>query len=279
MKKAAVINDLSGFGKCSLSAAMAVLSVCGVQPCAVPTAILTNQTGYPKFQCVDFTAHMRAYIDIWKSAHAEFDGIYSGYIANEAQIGFISDFINEFKTEKTLVLVDPVMGDNGRVYGGYSSDMCRKMAMLTNKADMITPNLTELCILAQKDYGAVSRLALEEKAACIEEMAHGLIEQGCRTVAVTGVVESAFVYNYVFTESEKFSCRSEYYGTGFSGTGDLFASAIFAKTLCGESMETALNTAVEFIGRSVADTVKNRDFDPNDGVEFEKNLMYLKERC
>lgn len=274
-KKAAVINDLSGFGKCSLSAATAVLSVCGIQPCAVPTAIFTNQTGYPKYRCVDFTEHLGAYTEIWKNDHVRFDGIYSGYIANEAQIDFIIDFIHTFKTKDTLVLVDPVMGDNGKIYKSYNSEMCRKMGSLVKKADMITPNLTELCILSNKDHDMISRLPIRERIKAIKEMANRLIQQGCRAVVVTGIINGKYVYNYLFSENEELVSRSRYYNVSFSGTGDLFASAFFAKLLCGDNCENALKSAACFIERSVADTITYQSFDPNDGVEFEKNLIYL----
>ena len=102
-KKAAVINDLSGFGKCSLNAAIAVLSAFGIQPCSIPTAILTNQTQFPIYKTVDFTEHMPDYIDIWKKNNASFDGIYSGYIANSKQVDFITEFIDTFKDTNTLV--------------------------------------------------------------------------------------------------------------------------------------------------------------------------------
>ena len=274
-KKAAVINDLSGFGKCSLSAATAVLSVCGIQPCAVPTAIFTNQTGYPKYRCVDFTEHLGAYTEIWKNDHVRFDGIYSGYIANEAQIDFIIDFIHTFKTKDTLVLVDPVMGDNGKIYKSYNSEMCRKMGSLVKKADMITPNLTELCILSNKDHDMISRLPIRERIKAIKEMANRLIQQGCRAVVVTGIINGKYVYNYLFSENEELVIRSRYYKASFSGTGDLFASALFAKLLCGFGSGSALKTASEFIENSVADTITCQSFDPNDGVEFEKNIIYL----
>ena len=274
-KKAAVINDLSSFGKCSMSAATAVLSVCGIQTCAVPTAILTNQTGYPKYRCVDFTEHLGSYTEIWKNNHVRFNGIYSGYIANQAQIDFIIDFIHTFKTEDTLVLVDPVMGDNGRIYKSYNSEMCRKMRSLVKNSDIITPNLTELCILSSKDYETVSRLPIKDRIECIREMAYSMIQQGCRVIVVTGIVDGLYVYNYLFSENEELVIRSRYYKASFSGTGDLFASALFAKLLCGFGSGSALKTASEFIENSVADTITCQSFDPNDGVEFEKNIIYL----
>ena len=115
MKKAAVINDLSGFGKCSLTAAIPVLSALGVQCCPLATAVLTGQTGYPYFHCTDLTDMMPQYIDAWAQNNAHFDAIYSGYMTGRKQIEHLLDLITQFRRDDTLLLVDPVMGDDGRV--------------------------------------------------------------------------------------------------------------------------------------------------------------------
>ena len=151
MKKAAVINDLSGFGKCSLTAAIPVLSALGVQCCPLATAVLTGQTGYPYFHCTDLTDMMPQYIDAWTQNNAHFDAIYSGYMTGRKQIEHLLDLITQFRRDDTLLLVDPVMGDDGRVYGIYSDDLLDGMKELSRKADVITPNLTEACLLSDTD--------------------------------------------------------------------------------------------------------------------------------
>lgn len=274
-KKAAVINDLSGFGKCSLNAAIAVLSAMGIQPCPVPTAILTNQTQFPLYRTVDFTDHLPHYIDIWKRSNASFDGIYSGYIANSRQVEFISDFIDTFKTDDTVVLVDPVMGDNGEVYREYSREMCEGMGRLAAKADFITPNLTELCILTGNDYFKISALPFRAKISAVENMAYELVEKNRQTVTVTGIIDSDKIYNGVFGMSIELLVCTKYYNISFSGTGDLFASTFFGGLMQGHGIQKALETAGNFIEKSVVDTISNKDIDPNYGVEFEKNLGYL----
>ena len=115
-KKIAVINDLSGFGRCSLTAAISVLSVMGVQPCPLPTAVLSAQTGYPSYYCDDYTDKMQYFRREWKKMDARFDGIYTGFVASERQIENIFEFLDTFRRKKTFLLVDPVMGDNGKVY-------------------------------------------------------------------------------------------------------------------------------------------------------------------
>ena len=274
-KNAAVINDLSGFGKCSLNAAIAVLSALGIQPCPIPTAILTNQTQFPLYKTVDFTEHMTDYIDVWKHNNASFNGIYSGYIANSRQVDFITDFIDTFKTENTLVLVDPVMGDNGVVYREYSREMCDKMSELAAKADFITPNLTELCILTGNDYFKVSSLPFRAKISAVEEMAYTLAEKNNQTVAVTGIIDGDKIFNGVFGMSIELLVHTPYYNISFSGTGDLFASTFFGALLKGFDIQKSLETAGKFIEKSVLDTIGQQDIDPNFGVEFEKNLGYL----
>lgn len=148
MKKAAVIHDLSGFGKCSLTAAIPVLSALGVQCCPVATAVLTGQTGYPCYHCTDLTAMLPDYIDAWGKNNAHFDAIYSGFLTGAEQISQVLDFIRQFREEHTLLLVDPVMGDDGNAYPFFTPGLLNGMKELTLEADVITPNLTEACLLA-----------------------------------------------------------------------------------------------------------------------------------
>ena len=275
--KAAVINDLSGFGRCSLGVAVPILSVCGIEACAVPTAVLTNQTGFPDYSFIDLTEHLDNYIKMWNLCGARFDGIYSGYIASPKQADFISSFIDEFREENTLVLVDPVMGDNGQIYKGYSNIMCEKIRHLTLKADVITPNLTELCILSGGNFSEICSYSFDKKKNEIKKLALKLIEKNSHlTVIVTGIDDGRKIYNMAFSDGSEYFTVSERLGKSFSGTGDIFASVTFSLLLGGKSLETAVNTAAEFIERSIKDTLAdNAEPDHNYGVEFEKNLGFL----
>lgn len=275
IKKTAVINDLSGLGKCSLAAAIAVLSVMGVQPCAMPTAILSNQTGYKKYYSYDFTRHMPCFADIWEQSGVSFDGIYSGYVANAEQLDIISDFIDRFKTPDTVVLVDTVLGDNGRMYDACGADTCRKMRGLAKKADIITPNLTELCILTETDYAELtSHSGGSDYIERIADIAQNAAKKLCPNVIVTGISDGEFVKNGVFTRDSACIETAQKYGDSFSGTGDIFASIIFGYAVKGKDIKTAVKTATRFIETAVADTVKS-DYDRNDGVNFEKYLYTL----
>lgn len=274
IKKAAVINDLSGFGKCSLTAAIAVLSAMGVQPCPMPTAVLTNQCGFKEYYSCDFTDKVDNYIDIWQKIGAEFDGIYSGYVASERQIDKILEFIDVFKKDDTTVIVDPVMADNGMVYPAYTEATCQKMKKLAQCADIITPNITELCLLSDRKYDEVTALEGERFVKEIEALAKGIAEENDQCVIVTGIRQDDFICNGVFSKNDTYYSRAHLYCGSFSGTGDLFASVVCAGVLKGMTITQAVEKATHFIELSICDTIKE-PIDPNHGVNFEKFLKEL----
>lgn len=275
IKKAAVINDLSGFGKCSLTATIAVLSVMGVQPCPMPTAVLTNQTGYKNHYCIDLTDELCHYKEMWSLNNESFDGIYSGYIADKRQVDIILDFINTFRKSNTIVLVDPVMGDNGRLYSAFNNETCKKVCSLARSADIITPNLTELCILTDTDFEELnSHCESDDFLERISDVAKGAFSHSEQKIVVTGIKKGNCLYNGVFTKQDCSFVKAECHGGSFSGTGDIFASIVFASVVNGESLVSAVSKAVSFIEKATADTAKE-PYDRNDGINFEKFLYQL----
>ena len=275
IKKAAVINDLSGFGKCSLTATIAVLSVMGVQPCPMPTAVLTNQTGYKNHYCIDLTDELCHYKEMWSLNNESFDGIYSGYIADKRQVDIILDFISTFRKSNTIVLVDPVMGDNGRLYSAFSNETCKKVCSLARSADIITPNLTELCILTDTDFEKLnSHCENDDFLDRVSEVAKGAFSHSEQKIVVTGINKSKCLYNGVFTKQDCSFVKAECHGGSFSGTGDIFASIVFASVVNGESLVSSVKKAAYFIEKATADTAKE-PYDRNDGINFEKFLYQL----
>lgn len=276
IKRTAVINDLSGFGKCSLTAAISVLSVMGIEPCPMPTAVLTNQTGYEDFYSVDMTEAMSNYAHMWQMLGKTFDAIYSGYVSGEQQIDIISDFIKKFRTKDTLILVDPVMGDNGKPYASYTKSICDEMCLLVKSADVITPNLTEFCIITDTDFESLtsfeeSHLYLEK----ISDIAMSYIRKSRQRLVVTGINNDGKLYNGVFSaDIQPAFISSAQYGKGFSGTGDLMASIICGSLLNGVDLFDAVKKASDFIEKAVADTVQS-PYDRNDGINYEKYLYTL----
>lgn len=280
-KKAAVINDLSGFGKCSLTAAIPVLSALGIQCCPMPTAVLTGQTGYPYYHCTDLTDMMPKYTDAWLQNDVSFDAIYSGYMTGRAQIGHLLDFLSVFHKRDTLLLVDPVMGDDGRVYGMYSEELLDGMKTLSRKADLITPNLTEACLLADMDF---QRAALfpspKELLAFAEEAAQKLrfLSGTDQDVVITGIKfpdsRNPRIYNLALCTDGTHVGTSSFFQKSYSGTGDLFASIICGCRLNGMSTAEAMNLAGTFLYHCIEDTIQE-DIPGNDGIHFEKHLIEL----
>ncbi len=270
MKKIAVINDLSGFGRCSLSVALPILSVMGHECCSVPTAILSNQTGYEDFYSVDFTDHLTPFVDVWKKQNVNFDAILTGYLASEKQVDIILDFIDHFG-ENSLVFVDPVMADDGVLYDTYDDSLCKKVKLLTKKANIITPNLTELCILCDADYNEISK---EENYYKIEALAHSLLSDTTKTVIVTGIKQKDKIVN-IFVEKDQIgTIRRKRLNGSYSGTGDIFSSVVCGGITKGMDVFDAVNLATNFIYCSIKNTPTDLDYEPN-GVNFQKHLEML----
>lgn len=281
MKKVAVINDLSGFGKCSLTAAIPILSVMGVQCCPVATAVLTGQTGYSYFHCRDLTDMMEQYTDAWSHNQVHFNSIYTGYVTGVEQIEYIMHFIDTFRKEDTFLLVDPVMGDDGRVYGMYTPELLEGMKKLSRKANLITPNLMEAALLTDSDvsdiFSEFKADVLLEKATRLGEKLRSLAEVP-QDVVITGIKckddATPFIYNLAVTESGIHTCRSHFFQKSFSGTGDLFASVMCGGKTQGLSTQESMELAKNFLYHSIADTM-NEEIPGSDGVNFEKYLSEL----
>ncbi|HIZ43983.1 MAG TPA: pyridoxamine kinase [Firmicutes bacterium] len=270
-KKMAVINDISGFGRCSITVAMPIISVMGIQCCPVPTSIFSNHTAYPDYFFDDYTDKMPAYISKWKKLGLEFEGIYSGFLGSGEQIDIVRKFIQDFRTDRTRVIVDPVMGDWGRPYATYTDDMCREMKRLAEYADILTPNLTEACILTdtvyEEGHWPVKRIA---------DMAEKIQEMGPDKVVVTGIRQGDFVANLVCEKGEKPRVlRSHRVGTERCGTGDVFSSIIAADAVNGVPFADSVKKASAFVKKSIL-LSEERGIPREDGVCFEELLRTLK---
>lgn len=280
-KKIAVINDLSGFGRCSLTAAISAISVMGVQPCPLPTAVLSAQTGYPSYYCDDYTDKMEHFREEWEKMGAQFDGIYTGFLASEAQVEHIFRFLDTFYKEDTFLLVDPVMGDEGRVYAMFTDGLLKQMKELAGKADIITPNLTEICLLTDYNFSDIQNMSdTKQMMEKIEQMAQEMIRKGPKTVVVTGIRfidekdKKKKIGNLVVTKQKSQLSAFPYIGGSFSGTGDLFASVTAGGMARGDDIFQIINLAGEFIEQAMKDSVMDQ-VEANDGVNYEKYLKML----
>lgn len=269
-KKIAVINDMSGYGRCSIAVSLPVISKLKVQCCPVPTAIFSNHTGYEHYFFDDYTEKMPEYIRNWKLLGLEFSGIYSGFLGSDAQIDIVENFIRDFRTEQTLVIIDPVMGDHGKAYATFTPTLCKSMKRLVQYADILTPNLTEACILTDTPYKEKWR----KKE--IRELAVKLMEMGPSKVVITGIVQGSYIANYVCDEKKcEHFLRTVRVGTQRCGTGDLFASVIAADAVNGVDFAVSVKKASNFVKKCIEKSME-LEIPVTDGVAFEEILDKLK---
>ena len=281
-KKVAVINDLSGLGRCSLTAAISVLSAMGIQTCPLPTAILSSQTEYPSYYCYDFTDKMDYFRQEWKKLGTCFSGIYTGYVASVPQIEEIFHFLDTFQTPDTFLLVDPVMGDDGMTYDMYTSEFLSAMKELTARADVITPNITEFCLLTDMDYNTLqnSSLSLHQLISCLKDASHTLTAERAKKILITGICFTTDdgipkIGNLLLDGSSHFLSAFPCCDGSYSGTGDLFASCITGGLARGTSLTEMIQIAGSFLEKALADSVKEQ-VPVNEGVNFEKYLYLLR---
>lgn len=279
MKKVAVIQDMSSFGKCSLTAAIPVLSVMGVQACPLPTAILTAQTAYDSYYCKDLTSEMDQFIVEWEKMNETFDGIHTGFVTGEQQVDNIMHFLATFQTKETMLLVDPVMGDMGDLYKMYTSRLLERMQALVKQATIITPNITECCLLTGIPYEKLHNYH-EEKSflQAVEEAGQVLNAQTGAQVVITGVTPpqtaEPYIGNLFVDANHSFYNKQPFNGQSYSGTGDLFASVLMGGLLRGQTLKDTVQLAERFLSAAIAET-SIQQIPTKAGVHFEKHLGML----
>lgn len=285
MKKIAVLNDLSGMGKCSLTAAIPVISVMGIQACPLPTAVLSAQTGFPSYYCDDYTDRMDAIMEEWKKMDFYPDGIYTGFLADARQADKAVEFIEQFAKEDTKILIDPVMGDNGEEYPIYTEALCEKMRFLVRRATVITPNLTEALLLlygAQRAHVLWKELSLMDEERLLkftESTGKELSKEFDTEVVITGIDLPAKenhqeIGNLICQDGNTTWVSTVKEGGSYSGTGDLFASVLSAGMVKGMDTVDSVRKAVKFLSKGIHDAVLEGT-DRNEGICFERYLSEL----
>lgn len=285
MKKIAVLNDLSGMGKCSLTAAIPVISVMGIQACPLPTAVLSAQTGFPSYYCDDYTDRMDAIMEEWKKMDFYPDGIYTGFLADARQADKAVEFIEQFAKEDTKILIDPVMGDNGEEYPIYTEALCEKMRFLVRRATVITPNLTEALLLlygAQRAHVLWKDLSLMDEERLLkftESTGKELSKEFDTEVVITGIDLPARenhqeMGNLICKDGVQTWVSTVKEGGSYSGTGDLFASVLSAGMVKGMDTVDSVRKAVKFLSKGIHDAVLEGT-DRNEGICFERYLSEL----
>ena len=278
VKKVAAIHDLSGYGRSSLTSIIPILSSMKLQVCPVPTAVLSTHTGgFEGFSFLDLTDYMEQHIAHWKKLGLEFDCIYSGFLGSPRQIKIVADFVDFIGHKNNLTVIDPVLGDNGRLYGTMGKEMVEEMKKLIGKADIITPNFTEVTFLLDKEYKK------EISEAEIKEWLIELAAIGPKIVIATSVPDedshstdrktNVVAYDRENNVFWKVSCK--YIPASYPGTGDAYTSVVIGSLLQGDSLPIAIERGVQFITQCILASYGFK-YPNREGVLLERMLDVLK---
>ncbi len=274
MKRIVTVQDISAVGKCSLTVALPIISACGVECGVMPTAVLSNHTQFSGWTFHDLTDEITPICDQWQKEGIGFDAIYTGYLGSFRQIELVEDMIARFKTKDSLVIVDPAMADNGKLYYGFTPEFAKRMGELCGKADLILPNLTEAAFMLGEKY--LETYTKEE----IRELLKKLAALGAKKVALTGISYKEDEIGVEMYDSETdsfFSYFGKKYPVSFHGTGDIFSSAVVGAHCRGKSLEEALKIAVDYTAECIRLTLDDPDHRTY-GVNFEEATPFLVEK-
>lgn len=273
-KNILIINDMCGYGKVALAAMLPVLSNLGHSVYNLPTALVSNTLDYGTFTILDTTDYMVKAIAAWKKLGFQFDCITTGFLASAAQVGIIRDFIAGQKKEGLLVMTDPIMGDDGKLYNGVTEETVENMRRLIGVADVIVPNVTEAQFLTGLHVG---KEGLNQKEA--RELVDGLLAFGPRSVVVTSGVEQEtgrhVVWGFDHASGTYFTLPYRFIQVHFPGTGDLFSAVLVGKLLAGTPMQEAVQQAMDILERLIF--LEQDEIEKNKGIRIEKFLSLLKE--
>lgn len=275
MKRILTIQDVSCVGKCSLTVAAPIISAAGVEAAVLPTAVLSTHTRFKNFTFCDLTNQIAPICDVWKREGITFDALYTGYLGSFEQMEIIERLIDDFRTETGFVFIDPVLGDGGKLYAGFTPEFAARMARFCGKADVVVPNMTEASAMLGIPYKETICDGAE-----VKDILRRLVELGPKVAVLTGVQSKPNELGFAGLDSrtgEYFSYFLEKIPGYFHGTGDIFASVAVAAAARGESFPEAFAAAADFVVASIRATLKNpnaRDY----GVDFETALPTLVAR-
>ena len=270
MKRIMTIQDISCVGKCSLTVALPIISAAGVECGVLPTAVLSTHTAFPKFTFCDLTDEIEPIAKTFSELDIDFDAVYTGYLGSFRQLELVDNFFKTFKKKDTLIVIDPVMADNGKLYTGFTEEFAEKMASLCSKADLIIPNLTEASYMLGIEYNP------DYNEDYVKYVLKKLTDLGCKRAALTGISLKEGEIGVYYYDSEKnsyYSYFNELLPVSYHGTGDIYASAAVGALMRGMSYEESLKLATDFTLECMKRTMEdeNRRFY---GVNFEEALPF-----
>ncbi len=282
----AAIHDLSCLGRCALTVILPTLSVMGYQVIPIPTALLSTHTGgFTDLHFHDLTADMEKISDHFSSLGTSFRAIYSGFLGSAAQIETVSHFIDRFGStpdesgEPPLVLIDPVMGDEGELYSTYTPDLMKGMRTLSRKADLLTPNLTEACFLTDTPYRDTARLSLEDAMAFIHQLMDKLETFGAKQIVITGIPlpDNTLANLGKNIDKSRFCVSRPLQSRSYPGTGDIFASVLLGALLDSGNFQSAVSSAADFTAILIRESTPIST-PVREGVALEHHLHLLSQK-
>lgn len=273
-KNILIINDMPGYGKVALAAMLPILSNLGHSVYNLPTALVSNTLDYGKFTILDTTDYMVKSIAVWRELGFQFDCITTGFLASAAQVGIIRDFIASQKKDGLLVMTDPIMGDDGKLYNGVTEETIENMRRLLGVADVIVPNLTEAQFLTGLCEGQET-LTQEEARRILDR----LLEYGPRSAIITSGMEQEsgrhVVWGYDGATGEYFTIPFRFIKVHFPGTGDMFSAILLGELLKGKGLQPSVKRAMDVLERLIF--LEQDEIEKNKGIRIEKFLSVLKE--
>ena len=274
MKRIVTIQDISCIGKCSLTVALPIISAMGIETAVIPTAVLSTHTQFKGFTFRDLTNDIPEIAKHWKKEQFNFNAIYTGYLGSIEQINVLKKFFEEFKTDNNFIFVDPVMGDNGKLYSGFDEKFALEMKELCKNADIVVPNITEACYMLQRKY---KEEYTEEE---IKDLLIELTNLGPKYSILTGAsfeIDKIGVMAYNKEENKFYSYYRKKIPGKYHGTGDIFSSTLVGAIVNNNSLEDALKIAVDYVWETISDTYKEKG-ENTYGVNFEIKIPYLIDR-
>lgn len=271
MKKVLTIQDISCLGKCSLTIALPILSALGSETVILPTAVLSTHTMFKNYTCKDLSDQIEPITEHWKNEGVRFDAIYTGYLGTIGQIEQIKSLFRSFKDEDTLIIVDPVMADNGKLYPAFDLEYVKKNAELCGEADIIVPNITEASFMTGIEYRE------EYDVTYIKELLAGLNDLGAKISVLTGVSlekGKTGVMGYDRKTGEYYVYQNRKIDAAYHGTGDLFSSTAVGELLKGKDWSDAVRIAADYTAHTIEVTLQNPE-KPWYGVDFETTIPEL----
>lgn len=275
----AMFNNIAGFGRCSTTVSLPVLSAMKVQVCPVPTSVLSNHLAFPVCYKTELTEHLKGYLGAWKELDVTFDGAYCGFLGNSEQLQIVKEFLEDF--QPNFFLLDPTMGDHGHFYSSIKQEYCQALCSLLPYADLITPNLTEACLMTdtpwKENTSGVSDEWTDTELTFLCEKLSALCPGN---IIITGIPREGNYLNFIWEKGKTSTYSTPDAGDGqpghcsYHGTGDLFSAILAADALHGIDLTTSVQKAADFVARCIRGTLEAGTPEP-EGLLLEKYLYEL----